>query len=129
MSWETIKSRADFLRVQKSEIKWIRPGFIALALPRQQAEPATKDRLTHRMGYVVTKKLDKRATVRNRVKRRLRAMAQITEISQLAVPLDIVLIARPAAIVQDFAELQTDWQRAIHFFRSKFKAIENTQVE
>ena len=122
-SWETIKTRADFMRIQKSETKWIRPGFIALALPHQpktitndEAEQST------RIGYVVTKKLDKRAVVRNRIKRRLRALVYDTQTVKLPMPLDIVLIARAPALMQDFAELQADWQRAISFFRSKFKA-------
>ena len=122
-NWETIKSRQDFVRIQKSEIKWIRPAFIALASPRQLADAENISGVGHRIGYVATKKLDKRAVVRNRIKRRLRALVQTTQIGRLPIPLDIVLIARAPAIVQDFAVMQADWQRAIHFFRSKFKPV------
>ncbi len=153
MRFETIKKRADFIRIQKSEVKWIRPSFIALATPRcypqhevleiqiknkvlitdfLDSRPAVEDNnkkiqvepLQNRIGYVVTKKIDKRAVVRNRIKRRLRALVNDTKVAKLSVPLDILLIARAPALVQDFVELQADWQRAMLFFRSKFKPVQ-----
>ena len=49
----------------------------------------------HRYGYVISSKVDKRATKRNQLKRRLRNLVPTLVPSQP--PSDIVLVARPGA--------------------------------
>ena len=62
-----IKNRAEFLHIQKKGQKWVSHGLIIQAIPNELGET--------RVGFTVTKKVDKSAVVRNRIKRRLRAAA------------------------------------------------------
>ena len=59
-----------------------------------------------RVGIVVSKKVGN-AVVRNRVRRRLReALRALTEEGKLSKPLDLVVIARPAAADADYWQLR-----------------------
>lgn len=57
--------RADFLRVHKTGRKWVAEGVV------MQAAKAADDKI--RFGVTVSKKLDKTAVGRNRMRRRLKA--------------------------------------------------------
>src|SRR5205809_2607617 len=63
----TIKKRADFLAANSGR-RVATPGFVLLVRDRKDADPAM------RVGFTVTKKIGG-AVVRNRMKRRLRAIA------------------------------------------------------
>ncbi|MGB1076794.1 MAG: ribonuclease P protein component [Bdellovibrionales bacterium] len=106
----SLKKRADFLRVQQEGKKWVTQSFII----RQLDQP--KDQLCEtdiRFGLTVTKRLFKNATDRNRVKRRLRAMAQdiLLEVGQDKT--DYVLIGRTETLTRDFSDLQKDLKWAL----------------
>ena len=58
-----------------------------------------------RLGVVVSKRVDKRAVVRNRIKRYFREIFRL-ERENLIEPLDIVLIARQEAVTTDFKTLR-----------------------
>lgn len=60
-----------------------------------------------RLGVVVSKKLGK-ATVRNRIKRLLREVFRLHN-TELAEPVDMILIARPAIVSRSFAEIERDY--------------------
>ena len=97
---DRLKGRSDFLRAQGSGRKWV-SGTIVLQVAENGLDIA-------RYGLTVSKKTDKSAVVRNRIRRRLRAAA--LEILPLEVKpgLDYVLVGRPAGATKDYAEIIKD---------------------
>ena len=105
---ERLKKRADFLRVASVRRKWAAPGLVLQAA----CDAAEKENGRVRVGVTVTKKVGN-AVVRNRVKRRLRAVASQL-IPEYATPgWDYVLIGRHKTINRDFNKLQADLIAAI----------------
>ena len=62
-----IKKRAEFLKIQGKGRKWVSHGLILQTAPNEAGEK--------RIGFTVSKRVDKSAVRRNRIKRRLRAAA------------------------------------------------------
>ena len=82
------------------------PGFVLLVRPRGD------DDLTMRVGFTVTKKIGN-AVVRNRMKRRFRALARET-LPELGIPgADHVLIGRAGGMERDYASLTSELKRAL----------------
>jgi ribonuclease P protein component len=82
------------------------PGFVLLVRNRSDSD-ATK-----RVGFTVTKKIGN-AVVRNRMKRRFRALArELIPIGGIA-GADHVMIGRSGGIERDFALLRSDLGRAL----------------
>lgn len=84
----SLKKRAEFLRVQNNGQKWTAPGVILMA------SPAADQSGQVRFGLTVTKKLSKSAVVRNRIRRRLRAVALDILPPHAKKGVDYVLIGR-----------------------------------
>ena len=82
------------------------PGFVLLVLPRGDNDP------TMRVGFTVTKKIGN-AVVRNRMKRRFRALARDTLPDYGIAGADHVLIGRAGGIERDFASLSGELKRAL----------------
>lgn len=61
-----------------------------------------------RMGYTVTKKVSKKAVVRNRIKRRLRALAADIMPLYAVDGHDYVLVGRGETLDKDYLSLQKD---------------------
>jgi ribonuclease P protein component len=101
----TLTRRADFLAANGGK-RAPMPGFVLLMRPRGDGDPAM------RVGYTVTKKIGN-AVVRNRMKRRLRALAR----EMLPVAgihgADHVLIGRNGGIERDFAALKGELAKAL----------------
>ena len=97
---DRLKGRSDFLRAQVLGRKWV-SGTIVLQVAENGLDIA-------RYGLTVSKKTDKSAVVRNRIRRRLRSAA--LEILPLEVKpgLDYVLVGRPAGATKDYAEIAKD---------------------
>ena len=82
------------------------PGFVLLVRPRGDEDQ------TMRIGYTVTKKIGN-AVVRNRMKRRFRALVR-EMLPGLGVPgADHVLIGRAGGVERDYATLASDLKRAL----------------
>ena len=82
------------------------PGFVLLA--RDRADGVADMRI----GYTVTKKIGN-AVVRNRMKRRLRALAREVLPEAGIAGCDHVLIGRAGGIDRDFAQLRADLIKAL----------------
>jgi ribonuclease P protein component len=82
------------------------PGFVLLVRPRDDGDPAM------RIGYTVTKKIGG-AVVRNRMKRRFRALARDI-LPHAGLPgADHVLIGRAGGVERDFAALAAELRKAL----------------
>ncbi|MGE4314032.1 MAG: ribonuclease P protein component [Pseudobdellovibrionaceae bacterium] len=102
-----LKKRADFLRLGKEGERWVTPAFIVQRLKDAEAcEGVT-------CGFTVTKKTAKRAVDRNRIKRRLRALAAeiLPEIGKSGEV--YVLIGREAALSKSYEDLKKDLRWAV----------------
>lgn len=87
------------------------PGFVLLVHPRGD------DDGTMRIGITVTKKVGN-AVVRNRIKRRFRALAREILPDHGWPGADHVLIGREAALTSDFADLRGHLAKALAKSRS-----------
>ena len=82
------------------------PGFVLLARDRSDGD------CTKRIGITVTKKIGN-AVVRNRMKRRFRALAREVLPAAGLAGSDHVLIGRAGGIERDFALLRADLLKAL----------------
>ena len=82
------------------------PGFVLLVRDRQDGDPAI------RVGYTVTKKIGG-AVVRNRMKRRFRALAREL-LPESGLPgADHVLIGRAGGVEREFGQLRSEFVKAL----------------
>lgn len=95
-----ITKRADFLKIQSKGRKWVSHGLIVQTMPGQPGEM--------RIGYTVSKKVDKSAVKRNRIKRRLRAVAADVLPSGAATGHDYILVGRPQTATRSYETLCKD---------------------
>ena len=82
------------------------PGFVLLVRPRGD------DDMAMRVGFTVTKKIGN-AVVRNRMKRRFRALARELLPEHGIAGADHVLIGRAGGIERDYASLAAELKRAL----------------
>ncbi|WP_390902642.1 ribonuclease P protein component [Sphingomonas oryzagri] len=82
------------------------PGFVLLVRPRDDGDPAM------RLGITVTKKIGN-AVVRNRMKRRFRALGRALLPAHGIPGADHVLIGRNGGIERDYALLQEELGKAL----------------
>lgn len=101
----TITRRADFLAANRG-LRVARPGFVLLVNPCDHAGGMM------RFGVTVTKKIGN-AVVRNRMKRRFRALArEILPVNGLG-GADHVLIGREGGVERDFGLLRQELVQAL----------------
>jgi ribonuclease P protein component len=86
------------------------PGFILLVRDRKDADPAM------RVGFTVTKKIGG-AVVRNRMKRRFRALARELVPSKGLAGADHVMIGRAKGIEREFGLLRSELGEALDKLR------------
>ena len=99
----TIRKRADFLAANRG-LRVARPGFVLLAQPNGGRGT--------RFGVTVTKKIGN-AVVRNRMKRRFRALLRAALPEQGLPDHDHVLIGREGGVERDFARMQAELAEAL----------------
>jgi ribonuclease P protein component len=100
-----IKKRSDFLAANRGK-RYATPGFVLLVKDRQDDDPAI------RLGITITKKVGN-AVVRNRMRRRFRALAAELLGDKGKAGADHVIIGRDGGIEKDFGELRADFSRAL----------------
>jgi ribonuclease P protein component len=86
------------------------PGFVLLVRERKDADPAM------RVGFTVTKKIGG-AVVRNRMKRRFRALAREIVPEKGFAGADHVMIGRAKGVEREFGLLRTDLASALDRLR------------
>jgi ribonuclease P protein component len=101
----TIGKRADFLAANKGR-RMAMPGFVLLVHDRGDGDPAK------RLGITVTKKIGG-AVVRNRMKRRFRALARELLPKQGMPGADHILIGRAGGVERDFGKLREEMAKAL----------------
>lgn len=95
-----LKKRSDFLRAASAGQKWVSQSVIVQLMPNDGGE--------QRFGVTITKKIFKHAVDRNRVKRRLRAVACDVLPDCLPAGHDVVLIGRSGTKDKPYADLCKD---------------------
>lgn len=95
-----ITKRADFLMIQGKGKKWVSHGLII--------QVHKNDLGIRRIGYTVSKRVDKSAVKRNRIKRRLRAVAADMLPVIAKDGYDYVLVGRPATATRPYDTLKND---------------------
>jgi ribonuclease P protein component len=103
--------RADFLAANRA-LRAPMPGFVLLVRDRGDSDP------TPRLGITVTKKVGG-AVIRNRMKRRFRALAAAALPERGIAGADHVLIGRDGGIERDFALLQVEFDKALRRLTAK----------
>jgi ribonuclease P protein component len=105
----TIKKRADFLAANGG-LRTTTPGFILLVRGRNDSDSSM------RVGFTVTRKIGG-AVVRNRMKRRFRALAREIVPAKGFPGADHVMIGRSKGIERDFSLLRSELAGALDRLR------------
>jgi ribonuclease P protein component len=104
-----LKTRADFVRVAAGRSRAVRPAFIVQAAP----QPTGNDNGGNiRVGFTASRKVGN-AVVRNRAKRRLRAIAAEVLRRDGRPGTDYVIVARATSSERPYAELVADLETAL----------------
>jgi ribonuclease P protein component len=103
--YSVIKKRSDFLAANRGK-RYATPGFVLLVKDRQDSQPDI------RLGITITKKVGN-AVVRNRMRRRFRALAQEMLAEKGKAGADHILIGRDGGIERDFGALRADMAKAL----------------
>ena len=104
---DTIKSRKDFLRIQSTGNKVVTAGFVLQSAINKDCENIT------RFGFTASRKVGS-AVLRNKAKRRLRALVQEILIEKGKPGMDYVLVARKTTPTRKFEKLRKDLFWAIN---------------
>jgi ribonuclease P protein component len=106
----TLRKRADFLAANRG-LRASTPGFILLVRDRNDADSSM------RVGFTVTRKIGG-AVVRNRMKRRFRALAREVVLAKGFPGSDHVMIGRSRGIERDYGLLRAELESALDRLRT-----------
>jgi ribonuclease P protein component len=99
-AFEMLTARSHFLAVQGSGKKWNSKSVVL--------QVKKNDLGIVRTGYTVTKRVDKSAVKRNRIKRRLRAAAADSLTASAKTGYDYVLVGRRETLTKDYKDIVND---------------------
>ncbi len=102
-----LKRRADFLRVARAQRKRVMPGLIL-----QVAQSINEQSLV-RVGFTASRRTGN-AVKRNRIRRRLRAVAAAVLPGVVRVGYDLVLIGRTKTLGRPYTDLLADLKTALY---------------
>jgi ribonuclease P protein component len=111
---DRLRRRADYLRVQAANRRVALPGLLLQAAPASDTENPTGSAL--RIGFTASRKVGN-AVLRNRARRRLKALAGAVMPRHALSGHDYVLVARQATPTRDFAALRGDLEAALKKLR------------
>jgi ribonuclease P protein component len=132
----TLARRADFLRVAGRGSKWATAGLVLQACPQavrkdapgpDQSGANVSATPTIRVGFTASKKVGG-AVVRNRARRRLRALAREVLLREAQPGYDYVLIARAETATRDYADLAKDVRFALKRLRLLLKHADGARA-
>jgi ribonuclease P protein component len=104
--WNTLPKRSDFLRISGAGVRRVTPGFILQAAPKGDTQTPV------RVGFTASRKVGN-AVARNRVKRRLRALADKVMPEAADPACDYVFIGRGETLKIEFAAMERDLRKAL----------------
>ena len=117
-----LKRRREFLLVAAQGRKWVAPGLILQANPHSAvvATPGSIESAAPalRVGFTVSRKVGN-AVVRNRVRRRLKAAAELVMPNLARQDCDYVVIGRRQSLKRPFPALVQDLEQAIRKVRAE----------
>jgi ribonuclease P protein component len=109
---ERLLRRPEFLAAAAKGRKWVAPGLVVQLLPQPEGKSI-------RYGLTASRKVGG-AVVRNRARRRMRALAESLLPASSLPPCDVVLIARPTATVsRKFEDMKADFATALAKLRPR----------
>lgn len=113
-SLQRLRRRAEYLRVQGAERRSAQPGLLlqAALAPEGASRPENPSRVSIRVGFTASRKVGN-AVLRNRARRRLKALAREIMPQHAAPGHDYVLVARKATPERGYAELRRDLESAL----------------
>lgn len=106
--------RPDYVRVARRGRKGVQPGLVLQVAPRPAGAeaPSALPGSDIRVGFTVTRKVGN-AVIRNRVRRRLKAVAAEVLGARARPGFDYVVIGRKGAERRAFGALKSDLERAL----------------
>lgn len=107
-----LKRRSEFLRVAGARRKWVAPGLIVQVRERPPAAAGEAGEAPIRVGFTASRKVGN-AVARNRVRRRLRAVAETVLPRHARAGRDYVIIGRAATLRRPYDALVADMCAAL----------------
>ena len=114
-----LKKRRQFLRATHNGRKFVASTMVLQVVKQDEFEGV-------RLGFTVTKKMGN-AVIRNRIRRRLRAVAQAVFSSQALTGYDYVLVSRKTAFDAPFDVLNKDLLYLMRLFKKSL--MEKNKLE
>ena len=105
-----LRRRKDFVSITRRGQIWATPGLVLQSHRRKDAETTSRDGI--RVGFTVTKKVGN-AVIRNRARRRLKAVAGDVIATHGQDLTDYVLIGRAGTLKRPYALLVSDLETAM----------------
>ena len=105
-----LKRRRDFVSITRRGQKWATPGLVLQSHRRKDAETTSRNGI--RVGFTVTKKVGN-AVIRNRARRRLKAVVGDVIAKHGQDLTDYVLIGRAGTLKRPYALLVSDLKTAM----------------
>lgn len=110
-SLERLRRRADYLRVQGAERRSAQPGLLLQAAPAPDLSGSAEFQGI-RIGFTASRKVGN-AVLRNRARRRLKALARELLQAHAQPGHDYVLVARQATPERAYGDLRRDLEAAL----------------